>query len=50
MRKTVHEWLETHDRGRHMGKKRRGQDRLKLPLAQPTKKKSAPKKSQRKPR
>lgn len=25
MRKTVHEWLETHDRGRQMGKKRRAE-------------------------
>lgn len=23
MRKSVHEWLETHDQGRQMGKKRR---------------------------
>ena len=25
MRKTVHEWLETHDQGRQMGKKRRAE-------------------------
>jgi hypothetical protein len=25
MRKTVHEWLETHDRGRQMGNKRRAE-------------------------
>lgn len=50
MRKTVQEWLESHQKGNGMGKKRRGDALLGIGAGKTPVKKSARKRAKRKPR